>query len=461
MSAHKRTTITISEEEYRKLHEAAMKKRFVEKELPAISRELHHETQKAVQHGLNAMEQRQQGFLNVLEGFQEEIRIAEMTTQANLRSQQEELFHSLDNHTSEVWNELAGQLFAQQEEFSSQIHQEHEQRQYELKQLQTGMFNLEDEQERRKEIAQEWMNAAFDLHLFIDGTYDHHKFAPTELKKLENQLLRAEQNLDEGIPEAALLGAQEVYAGLSDLRIQLEEQWCEWETQYYAILEQARSLHVLLQENRMVKAVDLEGNELNHDIEVDFWSQGQLTEQINFVANLVDQLENSSNMLSTEMLVNLQKETLPGLSQQFMETITKARLKVIDSQIRINIADIVLQALQEQGFSYQKSGYNDGDMRSAFFASVENLEGSQVIIQVNPVSGADGRNELHIHSHDREMRSHHELRQRAREINQTLSRHGLQVGTTSTQPALAEDLMRNVIPVEQPLDNPIQRKEND
>lgn len=448
MSAHKRTTITISEEEYRKLHEAEMKKRFVEKELPALKNELQRETQFAVQQGLEALDQRQHSFVRMMDGFQDEIRYSEMATQNMLRSQQEELLRSLEDYSGQMWSDFSEELSTHWGELSGLLHQEHEQRQVELRQLETDLSSLADEQERRREMAQNWLEFATDLHHFIAETYDHQKFAPGELQVLENKLIRAEQNFQDDIPEAALIAAQDCYAALSDLRIKLEEKWSEWQTQYVAVLEHTRSLRWITQESTNVKAVDLEGNELEQNIEVDFWTQGKLSELNQYLSGLVEQLEQNSAMLDMNNLKELLQETLPVLNEQLFDLVTDARIKVINSQLRINIADIVLQALQEQGFSYQESGYLDGDMRTTFLASAKNLAGSEVIIQVEPAEGTDGRNELHLHSHDLELRTNSELRQRAREINQTLSRHGLQVGTTSTQPVVEENLMQYVVPLE-------------
>jgi hypothetical protein len=100
--------------------------------------------------------------------------------------------------------------------------------------------------------------------------------------------------------------------------------------------------------------------------------------------------------------------------------------------VRINIADLVVQALEQQGFVLQESQYNNNDQRKAFSARVQNLEGSEVIIQVMPVPGDAGKNELQLHSLDKDMRTEHELRQRSLEISRTLNDYGLVVGAMTT-----------------------------
>ena len=122
----------------------------------------------------------------------------------------------------------------------------------------------------------------------------------------------------------------------------------------------------------------------------------------------------------------------PAFQEELDRLIVDARLAALNSQVRINIADLVVQALEQQGFVLQESKYNNNDQRKAFSARVQNLEGSEVIIQVMPVPGDAGRNELQLHSLDKDQRTEHELRKRSHEITRTLNDYGLVVGALTT-----------------------------
>jgi hypothetical protein len=98
----------------------------------------------------------------------------------------------------------------------------------------------------------------------------------------------------------------------------------------------------------------------------------------------------------------------------------------LNSQLRINIADLVIEALQKQGYVLQQAEYAGSDQRMAYSAKVRNLEGNEIVIQVYP-SDLVGKNELHLVSLDRENRTEHELRQRSLEVTRSLGQHGLQV----------------------------------
>jgi hypothetical protein len=204
----------------------------------------------------------------------------------------------------------------------------------------------------------------------------------------------------------------------------------------------------MAERNRKSPAIDLQGNELDILIEVDHWSGGELSRLIEYTGDLLDQLETSNELLDFATLENLINETIPELSCELEDIITRVRMDVISSQMRINIADLVIGALSEQGFVPESSGYSKADLRDSFYANVRNLEGSEIVIQVEPIEGIGNRNELHLHSLDHEGKTRHELRQRSKEITRSLQKYGLQVGAMSTQPDVKKDLMADILPIE-------------
>ncbi len=69
--------------------------------------------------------------------------------------------------------------------------------------------------------------------------------------------------------------------------------------------------------------------------------------------------------------------------------------------------------------------FQANDMRRAYQVRLRNLEGAEVVIRVDPVSVDYGRNELHLLSLDRPLRTEHELWQRAKVIESALQQYGL------------------------------------
>jgi hypothetical protein len=103
-------------------------------------------------------------------------------------------------------------------------------------------------------------------------------------------------------------------------------------------------------------------------------------------------------------------------------------VNALNSQLRINIADLVVRALQDQGYALESSDYESADQRKTYDALLSNLDGSEVVVKVAP-SGRDlGQNELHLQSIDREEHTEHELQQRWLEVSRSLTHYGLDVG---------------------------------
>jgi len=95
----------------------------------------------------------------------------------------------------------------------------------------------------------------------------------------------------------------------------------------------------------------------------------------------------------------------------------------------MNIAEIVVNALDGQGYALDSSYFITDDEREAYQANLINYEGSQVIVKVDPISDQDPANELHLYTSDPQTKTAHELKQRALEIRRALQSSGLKVGT--------------------------------
>jgi hypothetical protein len=187
-------------------------------------------------------------------------------------------------------------------------------------------------------------------------------------------------------------------------------------------------VYALASQNLQIPAIDLNGQELDIFIDVDYWSGGALS---NIFHNLeevrVDLIENWHD-LDLNQLEALRTDRLVQIEEEIYDCRFQTRLRVLSSQVRINIADIALLALERQGFTLQTCGYDRHDQRCAFTASTRNLDGSEVVIQVTPSDLDLGKNDLHVHSKDAELRTLHELKLRSETLRQVLSNCGLEVG---------------------------------
>jgi hypothetical protein len=280
MSGHKRATISISEDEYRRLHDAEMKLRFLPKKTaePSI---LQNQVHGAVLDHFDQIRSRQEVFEQIMSGFQDEIRTVEYQTGSALLDQQAHFTEQVSEAVGCLWERTQVLLNEQSSRFDTLVLAEHQARQSEVFALQETINRVEASQDRKYELAEHWIQAAEELCAFICEHYDVNRFADGEIVQYQYLLQQASNNLLDGVPEAAVMQAQQSYRSLSDLRLVLEKRENEWTTLYQASWE---SLYQLLEKSQncyTCAAHDLDGNELEMPVEVDFWSNGDLSRQSN------------------------------------------------------------------------------------------------------------------------------------------------------------------------------------
>lgn len=450
MSAHKRTTVMVDEEQYRRLHETEMRNRFLEKEIPKISKELRAHTHRSLDSSIQRMESRQQDYHALLSGLQDEIRDQAYHNQQQLQERQNAFLQQIEAHAGVLWEDLsadlAAELLQQREELADVIHAQRTEYMEDYSRIAARMEDFVESSQQKREIANYWLENTRVMYAFIDEHLDVYKFARQEFHSLGKNLQHASMNYENGMVEAALSMAQMTFTRLASLRERLEMQTLQWEALFQATQERVVRLNMLLEASEEIPAVDLSGNELEQVLDTDQWTEGKhkaLQDEVNL---LLEQMTSHRDLFDFEILKNLLENTLPAFEQQLDGLILSARVSVLNAHMRVNVADLVLQALQQQGYRYvdNSAHFEQDDMHETFFSNACALDGSEVVIQVDPVNGYDLQFDLHLHSLDQSRFTHHELRHRMNEINQSLIANGLQVGTTKTMPE-----NREILPIKQ------------
>ena len=80
MSGHKKATVTLSEDEYQRLHDAEMQLRFMKKKLPEMVQAEQDENLAVYQDNLARMQQRQEDYKEIVNQFDDQLRYLEMDT---------------------------------------------------------------------------------------------------------------------------------------------------------------------------------------------------------------------------------------------------------------------------------------------------------------------------------------------------------------------------------------------
>jgi hypothetical protein len=129
----------------------------------------------------------------------------------------------------------------------------------------------------------------------------HHRFVPGKLDSLRRHVEDARRNMKDGMPEAALSTGQRAYWDIADLRIFVMQKEKEFTILHQTALKEARSL---LEEARANRKYQLElgaGEEKDElELEVDYWTRGELSTCEKEIEALQNQLINGENTLTIE-----------------------------------------------------------------------------------------------------------------------------------------------------------------
>jgi hypothetical protein len=213
----------------------------------------------------------------------------------------------------------------------------------------------------------------------------------------------------------------------------LVEWQAEYERAYRAIRETIRRLEL----NATVNAFGLEGEQLPDELDVAYWTYGKYEQLLDNCRQMLQTLVQDQRHIPVEDLRRTHTHWLPMIMERFEAMIYEARLSALNSQLRMNIAERALQALESQGFSLGEAGYASADMRDAFLAHLDNPDGTQVTIQVLPPADArqELTNELIVITEQRELKSEQEVRLQWQELRRSLDQDDLRVSQADVRAA--------------------------
>lgn len=428
MSGYKRATVNISQEEYDRLRQAETRLRELPETPPPAVQQISQQSIDALNTGVDELRQRQEIFARVMHGFGPAIRDLEANTNRALVAYEANAMKAIESHAGCLWNHIDEVMDDYTSRFDASIKALHREQQDALAEVSRELRRLAGDAERKYAIADEWLAAANNISGFIQQNYAHEQFLPGHMEQLERQMDQVRQNMELGLTEAVIVASQQLYLAFSDMRVELERLQNEWLLLYQTCWEAVCHLAAVTGACQNIQAVDLDGNDLPYEISVNYWSGGRLADLMDNVIHLQERMEDTSALPGSDTFRQMLLNDLPELYRSLEEIVLDARITALNSQLRINIADLVVQALQEQGFSLETSDYQGSDMRLGFGARLTNMEGNQVLVQVDPAGSALGENELQIESLDSQARTEHELQQRWYEINRSLVAHGVEVG---------------------------------
>ena len=437
MSGHKRATVALNQDDFARLRQAEERLRTVEKDYQDIQERVKHIHTQELQQSFEQVQDRQLRFQQALSGVDDDLSAIEWNTSQALLAHWGQVQQQVGQLSGQVFEDTAALVEASSQRLEAGLEQLSLQHQDQINTLQHSLRQLHRSRQAKEQLAGQSLASAQALFEALAATYS----LPPEAQVLALELDNAQANLANGFFEAALLGAQQSVLRLSDLRLRIEQELARRQRLLASVLAQARELYETGLRSQQVTALDLDGNPLDFSVDLTFWSGGAYQAWLSRGQGLLRQLEAQGQTLDLPDLERLLAQELPALQGSLQDLVYQARLNVIASQVRFNIAACIVQALQEQGFELSEASYDSADQRAAYQATVRAFDGSEVVVYVSPQPGQAAATQIDLLSHDRELRTEHELRQRAREMAFSLQSFGLQVGKISApvpEPAVPE-----------------------
>jgi hypothetical protein len=426
MSGYKHATVTISQEEYQRLHATDMKNKFRD-----FAKVRSHDSgrDESILNLIQQLEERERQLMNVLSSSGQSFTEVDGTIFQAIQEQTvvnyQQMINTLRNSCTNIQESLA----VYSDSFSRELQID---RETNIQYLQTLFFGQELAQEReyaKEEAAEFWLNRCGLMAEFIQTQFDHERFTPGRFEKILRNLNYAENNLNQGFSESCLQTSQQMYLELYDLNIELEQHTLQWHTLFGETYSAINELIAQMTSNADIRALGLSGEELPDYINLDFWTNGRFQHLLEHCRQLTIYMVQDQNILTFEDIQRINSQILPTIRETFEKIIFDARLNALNSQLRMNIAEKALQALENHGFVLDEAGYSDNDMRSQFNAHLECPDGSQVLIQVLPTEQAkeDLSNDLVVITTHPFLKTEHEARMHWDELSQSLAKYNLRV----------------------------------
>lgn len=457
MSRRNERYVSVEERELQRLREQESRLRSVQQDLPDRLNRIREQARQEMQQRLAPLEQRARQQEKETQRLRSNLGDLERSTQQRLQQQRQEFQQSVRESEARQREALAREsdrlesamregfeqqrteylrITAQQRQeylglnqqldrkFSQLINEERQARQTGQRILQEQIDkvfdNIKQERQYKAKLAQDLLADVEQIWQQIDRDYQHQRFAPNKLADLQRNLELAKQNLTAGVSEAAIATSQETYLKLADLRLELEQKEQEWLLYYNAALEDLRTLIAEVQAHRQV---EIELGEAGGEVEtfreeVDFWTDGRLSAYEQKLNALEQELKDGEQTLTTEQIKQL-AEQIEALRPELSEIADQAKLQVILSQMRAEIADKVVELLESYGYQLADpsadAAYEGTDYRNAYVVKVKNVAGDEVVTVISPEKEF-GANNISINAFSDRLQDDKELRERAEDI---------------------------------------------
>jgi len=382
MSGEKRTPVQIMQDHMRQLVKQLQQSRQAERELAREIWQSKQLMQSEMDQALRAQERRNQQMVNQT---RQEMRQIEQNMQNQINgvwSQMQEGFQAAferDQQLQDNIETVQREALERDRQLQRNINLVQEEMRRGQAQLQAQINTIEGRHANASEAASSWCEEAGRIVGHIRSTLRHEKFAPGALSGIEQELQLAESNRrTTGLENAALAGAQGAYLKAQSLRLQIEAAEAEWQARVNSAKGLALQLEAEWEVNRNPRfQFETENGKQELEGSVDDWTGGEYCKVKEQLDSVLKQLENPEN-LSLDQVKELET-ILAELQKEQVRVVNLARQAIIASQLRVDMATIVAERLQQQGWNVVDSAYEGEEETNALHVKLQMGDDEMVI----------------------------------------------------------------------------------
>lgn len=323
------------------------------------------------------------------------------------------------------------ELKKQRDEYTQLIAQNREQ----VNQVKSQIANILQREAANQQSAQVLIEDLEKLIAHTESNLPHEKFAPGQLEKVRRQVEAAKAHI-ENAPQTSIATGQQAYFDLVDLREEVLEKEAEFNLWLDNTLEAMRALFESIAQNRQV-VLKVDEDEVAEK-EVDFWTRGAYQALAQQVEALKKELEENRKTISLERIKEI-FDTIEGLQKQQRALLKESIERVVSSQARAEIGDVIVETLENEGFTLEESGYEQSDERNTYLIKVVNRAGTEIVAAIVP-DDATNTNTVSVNTFDKNVLSDQVTAERFEGIRKALVEAGLQVGQTTCEAAPLKEL---------------------
>jgi hypothetical protein len=432
MSGRKR--ILVDETEWYRLKKQAGRLRDLNKEIPKLITDVRRQTEADLERVFDTLEGRQRIVEQTVTNLSEQTRTLAAETNRRLEEHARRTAETIRANASGLRRETRELLAAQDTALRSEIDR-----------VRGEITGLVDDRSRASEAAGAWLNDARVIRGLISETLPHQRYAPGRLDALDRRLDTAAADVADGRYDAALSLLQGLYHDLTDLRVEVELRDRQWRVAQTMTIEAL----VFVRESidyQAVRPVEDDRGEPLHGVtlDVDHWSRGELSRLRSDVTELEQQVRDEAEPVDLEELRVISETRVPEFESRLAQVVERAGMRQLASQIRVNLADLIAQTLdQEAGYQLIDGTYAGEDQREAFFAKLSHPNGSEIVVDVESAAEDSGATLVRLHSFDHDVQAEADRTARARAINRSLRAQGIPAQDPQTEAEEPEPVVRD------------------